>query len=129
MNKEHVKLSFENSKRLLARNIEIDETIDNIISEGFRESKRQANSELNKKIYDLAEEKGVSLWDICLAYVPRYNAIPPKIDSTTNMNELKVEYEVTLEPLILEFEQGPGYWKGKYYELKRKMQELIDSKK
>ncbi len=121
-------LSYENTKRLMERKDMIDDTFEEIESRGIRQSRKQANSEINKKLYELAEERGVSLWEVCFNYVPRVHPVEPKMENTPNMQTFKIEYDITIEPLCLEFEKGPGYWKGKYYDLKRKLQELIDGK-
>lgn len=121
-------MSYENTKRLMERKGKIDDTFEEIVSQGIRQSRKKANSEINKKIYEFAEKQGISLWDVCFNYVPRVNPVEPKIENIPNMQTFKIEYDITIEPLHLEFEQGPGYWKGKYYDLKRKMQELIDGK-
>lgn len=39
-----------------------------------------------------------------------------------------ISSEIRLVPIEFEFEQGPGYWKGKYFRLKQKLQELIDNR-
>lgn len=121
-------LSYENTRRLMERKGEIDRTFDDIISQGMRQSRKQANSEINKKLYEFAERQGVSLWDICFNYIPRVHPSEPKIENFSNVQNFNIEYDITIEPLYLEFEQGPGYWKGKYCDLKRKLQELIDAR-
>lgn len=83
---------------------------------------------VNKKVFELAQEKGVSVYDICYHFVPKIE--PPKYNSVGEGVEERVEItqEVKLVPLEFEFEKGPGYWKGKYYRLKEKMKSLIDNK-
>ena len=118
------KLSFENTKRLIDRNIEISDRLRKIVSEGIRESEEALRKEVNKQLYDLAEKQGISLWSLCFNVVPKTKIKTPEIGE----GSYSISYEVTLEPLEFEFEKGPGYWKGKYYALKDKMRKLIDSK-
>ena len=117
------KLSFENSKRLLDRGLKIHDMMTEMIMRGVRESEDELRKEVNKHLYELAEKRGISLWDLCFHVVPKTNV---RLDQeSTNYS---VVYDITLEPLEFEFEKGPGYWKGKYFALKEKMRSLIDSK-
>ena len=123
------KLSFENSKRLLDRGLEIHDILNDIVRNGIRESDKILRSEVNKMLYDLAEKRGVSLWDLCFHVVPRVKMDTPEFADVTKLPpSCTVKYGIVLEPLEFEFEKGPGYWKGKYYALKDKMRSVLDSK-
>lgn len=128
MNKKIV--SYENSLRLLERKEQVHAKIEDLLFSGIYETQKAAISHLNKAVYDLAEEQGCSVWDVCFNFFPEWG---PKVrfkDSNTppTAYEYEVRSEIKLVPLELEFEKGPGYWKDKYLRLKEKMQDLIDGK-
>lgn len=127
-------ISFENMKRMEARRAKVDETLlqaaemqqmadhtNQLISEVMR----QQRSHLNKQVYDLAERKDVSIYDICLQYMPQMSE--PQINHT-NYGTFSYEQEIRLVPMPFEPDKGPDYWKEKYLRLKERMQELINDK-
>lgn len=127
-------ISFENMKCMEARRVKVDETLlqaaeiqqmanhtDQLISEIMR----QQRSHLNKQVYDLAERQGVSIYDICLQYMPRMSE--PQF-SHADDGTVTYEQDIRLVPMPFEPDKGPDYWKGKYRRLKKLMQELINDK-
>lgn len=122
------RLSYENSQRLQTRQNQINSDLMYYVEEGFRESKEQLRSEVNKKLFEMAESSKISLYDLCFQVVPRMRAIQPRIENYEDlrMSQFKAEYELVLEPLVLDFEKGPDYWQVKYNKLKAKIRELID---
>lgn len=127
-------ISFENKKRMKARRAKVDETLlqaaeiqqmadhtDQLISEIMR----QQRSHLNKQVYDLAERQGVSIYDICLQYMPQMSE--PQF-SHTNDGTVTYEQDIRLVPMPFEPDKVPDYWKDKYRRLKERMQELINDK-
>ena len=127
---DKVKVSYENSKRLTEQSLKMDRKIQELLMQGFREERNQVVSAINKAVYDLAEKNGVSVYDICYHYMPDERDVYPSPKLFTDSKETRVTItkELRLIPMEFELEKGPGYWKGKYYELKRKMRELIDNK-
>lgn len=128
----NVKISFENSKRIQERKLKAMKTISDMASMicmetsvigSFGEVVKQQNHKLNKLVLDLAERQGVSVFDICLRYMPEY--AEPQVDLAGD--GVNMAQELRLVPLPLEFEKGPDYWQDKYLLLKKRMQELIDS--
>jgi len=127
-------ISFENKKRMEARRVKVDETLlqaaemqqmtnhtDQLISEIMR----QQRSHLNKQVYELAERQGVSIYDICLQYMPQMSE--PQF-SHAGDGTVTYEQDMRLVPMPFEPDKGPDYWKDKYCRLKERMQELIDDK-
>lgn len=127
-------ISFENKKRMEARRAKVDETLlrsaemqqmadhtDQLISEIMR----QQRSNLNKLVYDLAERKDVSIYDICLQYMPRMSE--PQINNT-DYGTFSYEQEIRLVPMPFEPDKDSGYWKERYFRLKERLQELINDK-
>lgn len=127
-------ISSENKKRLEARRVKVDKTLlqaadiqqmpgttDQFISEAMR----QQRSHLNKQVYDLAERKGVSIYDICLQYMPEMSE--PQI-SHTDYGTFSYEQDIRLMPMPFEPDKDSSYWKDKYFRLKDRMQELINDK-
>ena len=126
-------ISFENMKRMAARRLEVDDTLlhaaeklkmygssDQIMDEVMS----RLRSQLNKQVYELAEQQHVSIYDICLRFMPQMSE--PKFSDTCN--EFHYEQEIRLVPMPFEPDKGPGYWKDKYFRLKKRMRQLIDAK-
>ena len=118
-------LSYENSRRILEQQAKIDSFVREVFYQHFNTTEKQVRQEINELLIKTAEETGQSLYDICFHTVPdiKHGCCLPMGDLPGSEG-----YTLTLKPVIFELEKGPGYWKGKYYELKRKMRELIDSK-
>lgn len=127
-------ISFENMKRMEARRAKVDETLlqaaevqqmadhtDQLISEVMR----QQRSLLNMQVYELAERQGVSIYDICLQYMPQMSE--PQF-SHSDDGTVTYEQDMRLVPMPFEADKGTDYWKEKYRRLKERMQELINDK-
>ena len=127
-------ISYENTKRMRSRQNKVGVMMNAMALEQesfngggghpFNELVKMQNSQLNKEIYELAEKRGVTVYDICLNFMPEYSE--PHIKHKEN--GVTLEQEVRLVPMPFEYEKGPGYWKSKYYRLKEHLQELIDNK-
>ena len=129
-------ISFENMKHMEARRAKVERTLlqaagiqqmaghtDQLISEIIR----QQRSHLNKLVYDLAERNGVSIYDICLQYMPQMSESEPQF-SHADDGTVTYEQYIRLVPMHFEPDKGPDYWKEKYRRLKDRMQELIKDK-
>ena len=123
MNKE---LSFENSKRLLERKSLVEDRLMQMMYDDTCRSIRDATSQVNKAVYEMAEKQGCSIWDICFSFVPEYSTdnVNFYVDGTDKV--FTAAGSIKLVPLKLEFEEVPGYWKGKYFQLKKEIQSVLD---
>ena len=90
----------------------------------FAEIEEQNRRSLNKVLYDFAERTGRNLYDICLQYMPEYSEAQIRHEA----DMVYFDQDVRLVHMPMELEEGPGYWKSKYYRLKEHLQELIDNK-
>lgn len=123
------KLSYENSKRLLGLSCHMHSSINDLIVNGYDKSREKVTSDVNKAIYEMAEKRKCSIYDICFHFMPVESEFRTDIDNKNPLNQrYTISSEIKLVPIEFEFEQGPGYWKGKYFRLKQKLQELIDNK-
>lgn len=127
-------ISLENMKRMEARRAKVDETLlqraemltlhaanEQLISEIMR----QQRIHLNKQVYKLAELQGVSIYDICLQYMPQMSE--PQF-SHADDGTVTYEQDIRLVPMPFEPDKGPSYWEEKYRRLKERMQQLINDK-
>lgn len=121
------KVSYENSQRIISRRNQIESDLEYYINKGFRETKEQLRSELNKALYEMAEESKISLYDLCFNVVPRMKAIQPTIENLEDLkaSQFKCEYALELEPLELQLDKGPDYWEVKYRKLKADIEKLL----
>ena len=121
------KLSYKNSQRLLTRQHQIADDLKYYIEKGFRESEEELRSEVNKKLFEMAESSKISLYDLCFKVVPRMKAIQPTIENLEDLkaSQFKCEYALELEPLELQLDKGPDYWEVKYRKLKANIEKLL----
>lgn len=92
-----------------------------------RDMGRKGLHEANKAIYEAAEAHGISVWDLCYMFAPVTDT-KEIWNQESETHEITWQQTIRLVPIEFEFDKGPGYWKGKYYELKRQMQAIIDNK-
>ena len=84
----------------------------------------------NMTLYNLAQSRGISLWDLCFSVVPRWKPTESSVNVSDPQNmTINTEYQLELVPLEIDFEHGPDYWEMKYRRLKLKIKELIDEGK
>jgi len=76
------KLSFENTHRLIEQSVKINDIIRESISNEMYETERKAIHDVNKAVFELAEERGVSIWDVCFHFVPQYDYSGFEIDDS-----------------------------------------------
>lgn len=108
-------LSYPDSLRLMQENAKKHEAIRKMLDIAIADSEEQLMRAINKCVYDNAERLGVSIYHLCFHTIPDY------------------EYEgssvtIELKPVEFDFTHDGGYWKEKYFKLKRKMQEVINLK-
>ena len=122
-------IDYLNSKKILARTVETSRKIDDIVHNQMCKTRDEATRRVNKLVYEMAEERGMSVYDICFSTIPDYeyvNHFEPSRDK--EVMRCIGEMRVVLRPLEFDFEKNGSYWKKKYFRLKEKMQELIDNK-
>lgn len=123
-------MSAANGERMLARQNQIASDLAYYVEHGLAESKKEMTSKCNKALYDLAENLGISLWDLCFSVVPRWKQTENRVDVSDPLNmTLNAEYQLELVPLKIDFEHSPDYWEMKYRRLERKIKELINEEK
>lgn len=117
-------VNYLNSKK-----VETSRKIDDIVHHQICKTRDETTRRVNKLVYEMAEERGMSVYDICFGTVPDYefvNHLEPSRDK--EVMRCIGEMRVVLRPLEFDFEKNGSYWKKKYFRLKEKMQELIDNK-
>ena len=120
--------SYENSKRVIEQNFKIDRQID-LMADMMNKQRVQMIHEVNKAVYELAEKKEMSVYDICFHFVPVEKYVDTRFEGQDTLNpRYVVDMEVELTPVKFELEKGPGYWKSKYYRLKENLLTLINNK-
>ena len=125
-NFEKAVMSAANGEKMLARQNRIASDLEYYVERGFAGSKKEMTSKCNKALYDLAEKRGISLWDLCFSVVPRWNQVESDVDTSDPLNiTFNADYRLDLVPLEIDFEHGPDYWEVKYRQLKSKIEKLI----
>lgn len=93
--------------------------IQDILMESQEKTIQKVTSEVNKLAFDLAEQTGRSLWDICLTTIPDRSYDMEEIDG-----KMQMVVKVKIEPIEFDFTHSPDYWEQKYHELRNKLIEL-----
>ena len=118
-------LSFENSKRILEQGLKIDRQID-LMADLMQEQREQMIHEVNKAVFELAEKKNMSIYNICFHTIPVERCVDTKFDYKDPLQaRCSLDIKLELVPIEFELEKKPNYWENKYYRLKEKIQELI----
>ncbi len=81
---------------------------------------------VNDVLYELAKKSGRSLYDICFTTEPVIGPAEFDYSRFKETGECNCAYNIILKPIMFDFEHDGGYWKNKYFELKKQMRELID---
>lgn len=123
-------MSAANGERMKARQNQIASDLAYYVDRGFAKSREEMTTICNMTLYNLAQSRGISLWDLCFRVVPRWKPTESRVDESDPRNiTLNAEYQLELVPLEIDFEHGPDYWEMKYRKLKLKIKELIDEGK
>ena len=122
MNKKYV-APYDVSVMLSEKAAGVSRRIQEILAESHEKTIRKVTSEANKLAYDLAEQTGRSLWDICLTTIPDRSYDMEEIDG-----KMQMVVKVKIKPIQFDFTHSPDYWEQKYNELRNKLIELITTK-
>jgi len=113
------KLSFPDSIKLINEAVKKEKAIDELVLNNVCEEREAAVRAVNKLLFDIAEKQNVSLYTLCFNTIPNYKR-------EWNMDKNTIEWTITIDPIPFDFEHDGGYWKNMYYELKNKIQEIIN---
>lgn len=122
MNKKYV-APYDVSVMLSEKAAAATRRIQEIVMESHAKTMQMVTSEANKLAFDLAEQTGRSLWDICLTTMPDRSYDMEEIDG-----KMQMVVKVKIEPIEFDFTHSPDYWEQKYNELMKKLVELTFSK-
>ena len=118
MNKKYV-APYDVSVMLSEKAAAVTRRIQEIVMESHAKTMQMVTSEANKLAFDLAEQTGRSLWDICLTTMPDRSYAMEEIDG-----KMQMVVKVKIEPIEFDFTHSPDYWEQKYHELRNKLIEL-----
>lgn len=118
MNKKYV-APYDVSVMLSKKAAAATRRIQEIVMESHAKTMQMVTSEANKLAFDLAEQTGRSLWDICLTTMPDRSYDMEEIDG-----KMQMVVKVKIEPIEFDFTHSPDYWEQKYHELRNKLIEL-----
>lgn len=66
-----VVIDKEIAEEMIARHRDINQAMKDMVDHKIADTMKKLHSELNKQVYEMAEQQGVSIWDICFRYVPQ----------------------------------------------------------
>ena len=136
---DYGKISYANSRKMLDRAAEAREKIwaaaeqcehypKDILADWLRDDVfKGVRSKTNQLLYEFAEKHEMSLHDVCMHFMSKYDYKVEPFDAEGRPAPM-FNVGISLAPMPLDLEQGPGYWKGKYFKLKEQMQALVDSR-
>ena len=120
------KLSYPDSLKLLEESIKKDRAINCLMEQMLYDSKEQAIKAVNKLLIEEAEKTGMSLYDLCFHTVPENTYSKPIIKGPLDSQSFEFKQEVRLVPVVFDLIHDGGYWRGKYFELKKELQDIIN---
>lgn len=118
MNKKYA-APYDVSVMLSEKAAAVSRRLQEILEESHEKTMQKVTSEANKLAFDLAEQTGRSLWDICLTTMPDRSYDMEQIDG-----KMQMVVKVKIEPIEFDFTHSPDYWEQKYHELRKKLIEL-----
>lgn len=118
MNKKYA-APYDVSVMLSEKAAAVSRRLQEILEESHEKTMQKVTSEANKLAFDLAEQTGRSLWDICLTTIPDRSYDMEQIDG-----KMQMVVKVKIEPIEFDFTHSPDYWEQKYHELRKKLIEL-----
>ena len=118
MNKKYV-APYDVSVMLSEKAAEVSRRMQEILAESHEKTIQKVTSEANKLAYELAEQTGRRLWDICLTTIPDRSYDMEEIDG-----KMQMVVKVKIEPIQFDFTHSSDYWEQKYHELRKKLIEL-----
>ena len=125
-------LSYPDSQRILEESLEKSRAIRSLVEQMMYENEKEATKAVNALLIQAAEKTGQSLYDICFHTIPVVKPVELDMKDYKDMCGLGVDLnfrqEVRLEPVEFDLIHDGGYWKNKYFALKKAMRELIDKK-
>lgn len=124
MDRMHV-LSFPNSVKMSDEILKRDCATNIIANTLFGGLKDEAIDTINELLYKTAKERGCSLYDLCFKTVPQVG--DAQIEETPD-GKTRFVTKVKLTPIKFDFTHDGDYWRKKYFNLKARMQELINQK-
>lgn len=98
---EKVVISAANGEKMLARQKQIASDLAYYMERGFAESKKEMTSKCNKALYDLAEKRGISLWDLCFSVVPPILLWECSTDTTLTMQGMSYLASTAKENIVV----------------------------
>jgi hypothetical protein len=69
--KAQVVIDKEVAEEMIARHRDINQAMKDMVEHKITDTMEKLHSELNKQVYEMAQQQGVSIWDICFNYIPR----------------------------------------------------------
>lgn len=136
---EYGTISFENAMRMRKRILDVQTVIDTAARRDLHpfdeadllaESTKQMRSKINELAFNFAQQHGLSIWDVCMTYMPEF--ADPETEIVLNKTnspdvDVKIEQSVRLVPMPMELVKGPEYWENKYFRLKDSLRKLIEN--
>lgn len=118
------KISYNNTKKNIKAQQDVESEMLRFLHENTNAVQEDIREKINEAVIRNANLCKTTVYDICYT-------TSPKVVPNINIDAASFDsycYTIELEPIEFEFEKGGGYWKDKYYRLKKKLQELVDNK-
>ena len=123
-------MSPENGSKMLELTDRVNGNLEAYLRHHAEKQEAALISRTNMTLYNLAESRGISLWKLCFEIVPQWEVTDQKLETTAKDGDvtLKIDYDLHLVPIVIDWEHGPGYWEKKYRDLKERVAGLLNEK-
>lgn len=116
-------MSPGNGSKMLELGNRVDGELDAYLRRHAEMQEAELISRVNMTLYNLAQSHGISLWKLCFEIMPQWEVSDQKLEASAQGGDvtLKIDYDMHLVPIVIDWEHGPSYWEKKYRELKERV--------
>lgn len=120
----------ENGQKMLQLEERINGELQTYLRHHADKQKAELICRANMTLYNMAQCRGISLWDLCFEVMPQWEASELKIDTMQQGGNvtMNIDYDLHLVPIVIDWEHGSGYWEKKYRDLKERVAGLLEDK-
>lgn len=122
------RLSYPDSVKMLNEALKKERAIRDLTFEMFDGCEKLAIQAVNDCLIETAKKSNCSIYDLCFHTIPVIHNEEFDFYKFAKTGEVKVTRCVELAPVVFDLTHDGGYWKNKYFALKKAMRELIDKK-
>lgn len=105
----------------------IHDAISSLVYEhAIYETKKIAIEVVNKLLYDIAKDNGISLYELCFHTTVEYSYPEGDLKDNCNCLNKTLSAQVKIVPVEFDLTHDDDYWRDRYLKFKAKIRELVN---